>query len=595
MSKVYSDLEVNGQFIYNNNPQSGYVLTTDVNGVASWTASNTLVDLSHGNILYVAPGGSDVDSTRLGHLGKEHNPFLTLQAARAVALPGDVIYVFPQTFTFDNRTSNGSPYNGNQELINLWKNGVDYYFEVGCKIRLYNQTITGETIYLLKPQTDIFSTCNIYGNLKFETYSEGANTSFGDSYLYFNGNSSASWGGPSFEAVGNTCFIELDSMTSYCNELININRDVTISDKSIVSKLTIVANSMVHSYVQGQTSGSGGEMYIVASDASLEYNSYIRDRKHSKNSLFYLRGSILASPPITRSTVVNLSGDTAWLLGTSTSFVRFQTNFSGILNSNINTTYFGTANTGGLIINEGAGVSTMPWIANMNGNYEDLHPTSTTKFMLIVGVGNVANLIGSITTNKTSGSGKTIAGPTSAASITNITGDINYNGSGVSTSVMFSSNGGSTINYSGRVRGNFACPITQCFAGTITLSDGSIVSAIDGASSTVFENGSTTLGTIKMRNFYVEVVNNTNPSSNGSYVKILIERSKVVNAGSTNTLSNTSNFGTLQLENSTIISTGIPVNYTGTSVVVSVGSSTNLSNTITDLRGVLTALSDLIY
>ena len=128
MSKVYSDLEVNGQFIYNNNPQSGYVLTTDVNGVASWTASNTLVDLSHGNILYVAPGGSDVDSTRLGHLGKEHNPFLTLQAARAVALPGDVIYVFPQTFTFDNRTSNGSPYNGNQELINLWKNGVDYYF-----------------------------------------------------------------------------------------------------------------------------------------------------------------------------------------------------------------------------------------------------------------------------------------------------------------------------------------------------------------------------------------------------------------------------------------------------------------------------------
>ena len=39
MGKVYADLEVNGDFIYNKNPQSGYILTTDSIGVASWTNS----------------------------------------------------------------------------------------------------------------------------------------------------------------------------------------------------------------------------------------------------------------------------------------------------------------------------------------------------------------------------------------------------------------------------------------------------------------------------------------------------------------------------------------------------------------------------
>lgn len=29
MSKVYTDLQVDGEFIYNKNPQTGYVLTTD--------------------------------------------------------------------------------------------------------------------------------------------------------------------------------------------------------------------------------------------------------------------------------------------------------------------------------------------------------------------------------------------------------------------------------------------------------------------------------------------------------------------------------------------------------------------------------------
>ena len=38
MSKIYSNLELNGQFVYNNNPTSGYVLTTDGDGLAYWIA-----------------------------------------------------------------------------------------------------------------------------------------------------------------------------------------------------------------------------------------------------------------------------------------------------------------------------------------------------------------------------------------------------------------------------------------------------------------------------------------------------------------------------------------------------------------------------
>ena len=47
MSKIYSNLELNGQFVYNNNPTSGYVLTTDGDGLVSWTAStNTIANAS---------------------------------------------------------------------------------------------------------------------------------------------------------------------------------------------------------------------------------------------------------------------------------------------------------------------------------------------------------------------------------------------------------------------------------------------------------------------------------------------------------------------------------------------------------------------
>ena len=43
MSKIYTSLHIEGQLIYNNNPQEGYVLTTDSFGLVSWTSSTSVL------------------------------------------------------------------------------------------------------------------------------------------------------------------------------------------------------------------------------------------------------------------------------------------------------------------------------------------------------------------------------------------------------------------------------------------------------------------------------------------------------------------------------------------------------------------------
>lgn len=43
MSRIYSNLHINGQLIYNNNPQEGYVLTTNSDGLVSWTSSVSIL------------------------------------------------------------------------------------------------------------------------------------------------------------------------------------------------------------------------------------------------------------------------------------------------------------------------------------------------------------------------------------------------------------------------------------------------------------------------------------------------------------------------------------------------------------------------
>ena len=79
---------------------------------------NSGSNLDLGSVLYVATTGDDTDTTRAGHIGNPGKPFLTLEAARDAAVSGDLIYVFPGTYTVTTTDADG-----------LAKTGVNYYFE----------------------------------------------------------------------------------------------------------------------------------------------------------------------------------------------------------------------------------------------------------------------------------------------------------------------------------------------------------------------------------------------------------------------------------------------------------------------------------
>jgi hypothetical protein len=94
-----------------------------VNGISLLGAGNVSTYSNTGNILYVATTGSDTfpDTTRISRLGSINVPFLTLEAAKAVAASGDLIYVFAGNYT---------------PVSNIAKDGIKYYFEPNAKVTM---------------------------------------------------------------------------------------------------------------------------------------------------------------------------------------------------------------------------------------------------------------------------------------------------------------------------------------------------------------------------------------------------------------------------------------------------------------------------
>ena len=153
MGKVHTNLKVNGDFIYNNNPTNGYFLTTNGTGLVSFTQSSVIESVDYAslpvtglgsrlyitlnnnntyrwdgaayqpitglllttNIVYVSKNGNDSLGAR-HDLGK---PFLTVEAAVAVAQSGDLIKVLPGTYSVAS---------------NIAKDGISYYLEPGVVV-----------------------------------------------------------------------------------------------------------------------------------------------------------------------------------------------------------------------------------------------------------------------------------------------------------------------------------------------------------------------------------------------------------------------------------------------------------------------------
>lgn len=660
---------------YNNSPDSGYVLTSDVNGLVSWTASTNTglatasgvslggviigsgLTVSNSGILSLSSGGGttyiagvgltlsgstfslisvntkriyvSVNGSDLNDGLTDATPFLNIKTARDLAVAGNTIIVMPGTYIYDNRSSNSNYWNSRIDDINLWKNGITYYFESGSKIIIYNQTVVGAEIALFRPRGVVFETCNVYGYLEFELGGVGVDTINGYSY-FFNGNT--------VDPIdpGYTCYLQLRSLYSTTNNPLYICRGVTASNKSIV---TVTADSYTHIYTTntGQ-SGSGASIMIWGSTTGIiEYNQNIRYILSQINTVMVFRGDLSYS-------MINVKGDSL----ISNSRVAFQIQPSGstsssylsgqgVMNVDVKKIYFtGPAQNYGCVVHN-VNASIMPFILNLSGDCVEYAANGNSKTLFFISGSTTANRVinytGNIYTITSSGEtsqslysqGRRISYVSGLGSVLNFKGDINYNGSLVTLKEVFKTAYSGVINYSGNMRGNFGCPITKCNSGEINIYNSSIISDIDSSYSSIISNGFNYINSngglngnfelckIKIQNSYIRLRNSGNYIGNGGYINAIVSNSTIINSGTagfgiinstpyyadplTNgSTSDSTSTGLLQMSNSTIISATSSIYYTGSSSVISINSGTNTDIYVYGgLKGSIDIITELNY
>ena len=530
-----------------------------------------------GNILFVSNNGDD-STAQKGRLDK---PWGNIHSAKSASTSGDTIYVFPGTYTYDNRSSTGNPWNGNQTIMNLWKNGITYYFAPNTKIILYNQTVSGQDLYLIRPLGDSFETCTILGHLDYEQYSTGPDSFNGTNY-FFQGKTIG-------EESGYTFYAEVKSISSYHCEAINISRGaVSIPSDTIVSKVTIISEQENYTYLGGQ-SASGSFYRLDNGDNVQEFRSYSKYRNYYGGYYpWYISGNLTRSK-------TNFDSAEIYAGAYNLTILR---NLIGNINITSNRIYYNTAYTpfgyyGSVVSTNGTG----GWTCNLKADLIDYASNSqTTGIFYITTPNNILNFDGNIITNTSSGIGRFIAATTQPNTI-NINGDIQLNGTGTTTQVLLQPNGGATINYRGKISGNYGGPLVKTYNGTMNINNSFITSTTGGTSLQLVQNGATSLGIIRINNSHVTLSNDSNPIINGNYVKTLINNSTIINSGTGDTISNSVVTGSLQTVNSMVISNSgaTSISYTSTSPVISSNTTLNTNYNITDLKGEITILTDLIY
>lgn len=593
---------------YNNSTNSGYVLTSDFNGLVSWTSSTTtsvlatasgdslggvivgsgltmsnsgVLSLSNsgtdlGRVIYISASGSD--STAV--VGDITKPFLTTYAAKGAAISGDTIHVFPQTFIYNNSNTYGNQWNNRQDEINLWKMGVTWYFEPNCKVQMTNQTVTGQNLYLIKPVGGTSSdNCRILGYLEYEAYGLGADTSNGNCY-YFDGT-------PIGTDYGYTFSSESLSINSNTNQPISISKSTTLNP-GYGTNIVINLDTYNVSPLSGQ-SGSGAALYVSGCDADLNFSLTFRESLIYRTYLFYLRN-------LSTRSIINIKGDK---IANSNKRVFVIANCQNIINVNIKEIYYGINVLGGYpsVLSDDSNCS---YTLNLTGNLIEYQGNSVNSVLFIMTgtTGSTCNYVGDIYTNQTSGVGRTIVWTQANNNTVNITGNINYIGTATTTSTAFIAMGGgsSSINFSGKIRGNFGCILAKPYNGTINIENSNIKSIVPTTTSSIMDNqGYSVEGNVNIRNSYIQMYSGSN-FSNGSYIKALINNSIIINSGTGSGLSNTTAYGTLQLLNSTIISGTNSINYTNSlSPVITSNSQVNNDYNITTLYGNIDTLTNITF
>lgn len=529
------------------------------------------------NTLFVDENGDD--ST--GQKGRLDKPFKTLLEARNAASSGDVVYVHPQTITYDNSTVNGTPYNGNEEDVNLWKDGVTYYFSLGSKIIIKNQTITGTNLALFNPGPSTGETCTVDGYLDYEQIGYGSDTSNGNTNYFLCEDSLC--GGCYF-------YSNTKKLTSRHGEIYRVQSYTSDSPIFIYD----ISDEQVWDWSgQGQTGTGGAYVFLgKVQNSNVQFTSIVKRRifSSSKAYSFYIREYL-------QNSNFNIYGD--YMYTYSNLFYLRQLYCDNINVSIKNIDYYYAyipfALTGSILSTGSYGGT---WTLNLKGDLNDYQNNSITGlglFYLQTGSGCVVNYEGNINTKTNSGVGRFIVGNNSNNCVVNLNGEIDLMGTGTTSNIILQAySSGSETNFTGKIKGNYSFLAHPRVGGEVNIFNSNISSTADDFK--MLDHTDTTTSTFRLNNSKIEGKNDVGTYSDGQYLNVLINNSTIINTGSGDTLTNTTDFGVLQTLNSSIYSnSGLSVNYQTLSDVISSNTVVNTNYSATTLTGTITKLNNLIY
>jgi hypothetical protein len=573
------------------NKESG-VLTLLDNANNSIDVDGFFTGVTISKTLFVNKDGDD--ST--GEKGSLDKPFKTLYGAKTASTSGDLIYVLPQTIVFDNRSTTGNQWNGRQNEINLWKDGVTYYFSPNTKIKFYNETVSGDKFALFDANGISGETCTVLGCLEYEQNCDGPESSLVGHNRFLLSDSGTD-GGYTFNA-------EVKKLTSNHCEIINIVKS-NISGSEIVVNLKSEEEEL--QYLGGQTAtGSFYFIYGAGSDSVVKFNSYSRKRYYNYTTLsglgypFYLRNIF------SDSSKIDINGYEC--INLTKPLFRLRNFRHKNVNLNIDKIYYDYSSlsfSNGIITEVFDPGNLSNFILNINGDLIDYSDNSYSNQRLfeVTGPNIQINYKGDIYTKTIGGNGRSIVYctdyPFSNGNSSNnnikIEGNIHFLGSADTTNVLFQSyRTNSNIEFKGNIYGNYNFLAHPKLGGSVTINNSNISSTSDDFK--MLDHTDTTTSIFKLNNSEVEGKNDLGTFSDGQYLNVLINNSNIVNIGSGDTLTNITNFGRLQVVNSSIYSnSGLSINYPTTSEVITSNLTVNTDYSATTHSGEITKLTDLIY
>ena len=533
-----------------------------------------------GRVIYVSPSGSD-SNDGLSSI----KPLQTLYAAKVSASAGDVIIIGAGDYVYDNRNTTGNMWNNRQNEINLWKDGVTYYAEKNSRISLYNESQTGQDLYLFNPGTGSAETCSIDGYLEFSIYGAGPDTYNGLSYFLYSSNDN-----------GYTFTANVHRLTSYHNSIFFIQKS---NITGTVANVSITSNEEVWRYSGGNV-GVGSFYFIYGSgtDSLVNVNllSKKRDYYHT-NSVgyaFYIRATF------NKNSKINISGEEC--VNLSKSLIRLREVVNPRIDVNINRIYYdyNSATYGTSVITDNYDAySVSNYILNINADLIDYSENSYSDSLFgIITPNSTINYKGNIYTKTSSGAGKSIVYCSNGAygsgycfgNNINIDGNIYLLGSAVTTATLFQSYGSNNvINFRGKIYGNFQILAQPAGGGIVNINNAKIESTANNGR--VYIHADNTTSTMRISNSDIKMLNTGSALSDGRYLNVLINNSNISNTGTTDVIYNSTSNGKLQILNSSI--------YTNSGSAINYSSSFNAAHTVINtaysgsLTGSLTQLTEM--